>query len=129
MTNPTHITFENHCDTVYKPLVNVYMELSILQKRALEIRSKYSELEKARGAQWTRGDIVKGLVGDVGDLVKLTMAKDGLREVDNVDQKLAHELADCLWSILVIAEKYNIDIETSFLKTMDELEIRINTTN
>ena len=102
------------------------MELSILQKYAFEIRSKYSELEKARGAQWTRGDIVKGFVGD---LMKLIMAKDGLREVDNVDQKLAHELADCLWSILVIAEKYNIDIETSFLKTMEELEIRINTTS
>lgn len=53
------------------------------------------------------------------------MAKDGLRHIDNVDEKLAHELADCLWSVLVIADKYNVDIKEAFLKTMDELEGRI----
>ena len=67
-----------------------------------------------------------GFVGDVGDLVKLVMAKEGIREVENVDDKLKHELADCLWSILVIASNYGIDIEKSFMETMDELEKRIS---
>jgi len=53
------------------------------------------------------------------------MAKAGLREMENVDEKLKHELADCLWSVLVLAEKHNINIEESFLKTMDDLERRI----
>jgi len=64
-------------------------------------------------------------VGDVGDLQKIAMAKAGLREMENVDEKLKHELADCLWSVLVLAEKHNINIEESFLKTMDDLERRI----
>lgn len=64
-------------------------------------------------------------MGDVGDLQKIAMAKAGLREMENVDEKLKHELADCLWSVLVLAEKHNINIEESFLKTMDDLERRI----
>ena len=68
---------------------------------------------------------MEGFVGDVGDLMKLVMAKEGVREIPDVDQKLAHELSDCLWSVLVLANKYNVDLETSFLQTMDELEKRI----
>ena len=46
--------------------------------------------------------------------------------MDNVDSKLAHELSDCLWSVLVLASKYNINLETEFMKTMDELDSRID---
>ena len=45
--------------------------------------------------------------------------------MDDVDAKLAHELSDCLWSVLVLADKYGIDLATEFNKTMDELEARI----
>jgi NTP pyrophosphatase (non-canonical NTP hydrolase) len=69
---------------------------------------------------------MQGLVGDTGDLMKLIMAKEGIRDTDNVDKKIAHELADCLWCILVLAKKYDIDIEKSFLDTMFELEKKID---
>lgn len=99
------------------------MEFNQIIKRALEIRSKYAELERKKfGREWTREQIMEGFVGDVGDLIKLVMAKEGLREKENVDEKLAHELSDCLWCVLVLADKYGIDIEESFLKTMGELE-------
>ena len=67
-----------------------------------------------------------GFVGDVGDLSKIIMAKHGLRNMENIDRKLAHELSDCLWSVLVLANKYKIDIGAEFNKTMDELEGRIS---
>ena len=53
------------------------------------------------------------------------MAKHGLREMDDVDAKLAHELSDCLWSVLVLADKYGIDLQQEFLKTMETLDKRI----
>jgi NTP pyrophosphatase (non-canonical NTP hydrolase) len=53
-------------------------------------------------------------MGDVGDLAKLVQAKEGIREIANVDEKLAHELADCLWCVLVLANKYHIDLEGAF---------------
>lgn len=46
--------------------------------------------------------------------------------MDDVDAKLAHELSDCLWSVLVLASKYNIDLSTEFMKTMDELDKKID---
>lgn len=102
------------------------MEFNKIIERALDIRQRYTAFEKEKyGREWTRENLVQGFVGDVGDLVKLTMAKEGIREYDNVDEKLAHELADCLWSICVIADQYNVDLEKSFVKTMDYLEEKI----
>ncbi len=103
------------------------MNFQQLSKRAIEIRAKYSILEKKKyGKEWTREQIAEGFVGDVGDLIKLVMAKNGVRDIENIDEKLAHELSDCLWCILVLADKYNIDLEKKFIDTMNELEKRID---
>ena len=103
------------------------MEFKQIIQRALEVRSKYSELERKKyGKEWNNGQIAQGFVGDVGSLMKLVMAKEGIRDMEDVDKKLAHELADCLWSVLVLANKYGVDIEKSFLDTMNDLDKRID---
>ena len=97
-----------------------------LQKRAQEIRLKYDELNAKDGhTKWDGVDYAAGFVGDVGDLVKLVMAKDGKRHGDDIDAKLKHELEDCLWSLLVIANHYGIDLEDAFNTTMSELDERL----
>jgi NTP pyrophosphatase (non-canonical NTP hydrolase) len=104
------------------------MQFDDLLKRAVEIRSKYDVLNKTkRNVEWNEQQLMAGFVGDVGDLSKIIMAKHGLRAMDDVDDKLAHELSDCLWSVLVLASRYNIDLKSEFLKTMSELEARIDT--
>ena len=67
-----------------------------------------------------------GYMKDIGDLAKLVQAKEGIRPVENVDDALAHELSDCIWSAIVLADKYGVDLEKSFTKTMDELEGRLS---
>lgn len=100
-------------------------ELRDLVKRAQEIRAKYDELNERSGQKkWDASDYAEGLVGDVGDLMKLIMAKEGKRRGEDIDAKLKHELSDCLWSLLIIASEYDIDLEQSFFATMDELESR-----
>jgi len=69
---------------------------------------------------------MEGFVGDIGDLMKIVMAKEGIRSMEDVDQKLAHELSDCLWCILVLAARYGIDLEGEFAKTMDDLDSRLS---
>ncbi len=104
------------------------MNFEDIQKRAVEIRSKYDKLnQEKRGVTWDEQQLMAGFVGDVGDLSKIIMAKHGLRAMDEVDSKLAHELSDCLWSILVLANKYDIDLSKEFMKTMDELNQKIDT--
>lgn len=96
------------------------MDISEISKRALEIRSKYAELEmKKFGHEWSNKEIFKGFKKDVSDLESL-IADDQIRP-----SEFAHELSDCLWSILVMANKYEIDIEKSFLETMNDLEQKI----
>lgn len=103
------------------------MEFAELEKRALKIRAQYAEFEKSKyGAAWTNEEIALGFVGDVGDLVKLVMAVNGRREIPNAREKLEHELADCLWSVMVLAHAHEIDLERAFAKTMDELEQRLD---
>ena len=101
-------------------------DLKILQNRAIEIRKSYSELNSRDGrAEWKGKEFMMGFVGDVGDLTKLVMAKENLRGSEDLDAKLAHELSDCLWSILILADEYDVDLQNEFLKTMDEIEQRI----
>jgi NTP pyrophosphatase (non-canonical NTP hydrolase) len=58
--------------------------------------------------------------------MKLISAKNGYRNYENLDEKLAHELSDCLWSILVLADDLGVDLEKSFLETMNKIESRLN---
>lgn len=102
------------------------MNLQQLSQRALAISQKYDLLNAKRGVVWTERDFMAGFVGDVGDLSKLVMAKGGIRQIDDTDSKLAHELCDCLWSVLILADKYNVDLESEFVKTMDQLSERID---
>jgi NTP pyrophosphatase (non-canonical NTP hydrolase) len=102
------------------------MEFRELVQRAMQIREQYAELEKSRyGRSWTDEEIALGFMGDVGDLAKLILAREGVRAIPDAEAKLAHELADCLWSVIVLAEHYSIDLEKAFMGTMDEIEVHI----
>ena len=102
------------------------MEFKTLLERAASIRQGYAVLEQKRhGRSWTSAEVALGFVGDVGDLAKLVMVMGGMRSIPDAREKLAHELADCLWSILVLSHLYAIDLEQAFLQTMDQLERHI----
>jgi len=104
------------------------MNLARLTDRALQIRERFADLARATGGRpWTKEEVMQGFVGDVGDLMKLVMAKAGSRGVADLDRKLAHELADCLWSVLVLAKLYEVDLEKAFARTMHELDAQIAT--
>jgi NTP pyrophosphatase (non-canonical NTP hydrolase) len=102
------------------------VEFNALMQRALEIRQLYAGLErKTYGRAWSGEELALGFVGDVGDLAKLVLAESGVRHIPGAKGKLAHELADCLWSIVVLADTFDVDLEQAFLQTMDELEQHI----
>lgn len=102
------------------------MEFSQLTARAMQVRQRFAEHEQRGGGRaWTREQIMQGFVGDVGDLMKLVMARAGARHIAQADAKLAHELSDCLWSVLVLAQLYDVDLEKEFMATMDDIERRL----
>ncbi len=103
------------------------MEFQELSARAITISELYERIEKEMyGQPWTSEQIALGFVGDVGDLAKLVLAANDHRTIADHNSKLEHELADCLWSLLVLAKLHNIDLEKAFIKTMIDLEKRLS---
>ncbi|WP_406384964.1 nucleotide pyrophosphohydrolase [Streptomyces sp. NBC_01618] len=99
------------------------MDLNELQHRALHIHDLYDELNlRERGRTWTREEFMLGFVGDVGDLAKIVMAQEGARDMPGGRAALEHELADCLWSVLILAHRYDVDLNAAFLRTMDGID-------
>ena len=101
------------------------MEFKQLIERAKEIRKVNAELAKNEGSKaWGLAERTQGFVGDVGELAKLIMAKNGYRKYEHLDERLAHELADCLWSVIIIADEAGVNLEEAFVTTMNEIEMR-----
>ena len=99
------------------------MDFQQMQERARAIRAQYATVEASTyGRSWTTEEIMLGFLGDVGDLAKLVQGKAGVRPREDLDEALAHELSDCLWSVLTLADAYDVDLAGSFTATMDELE-------
>ena len=102
------------------------MDFRNLAQRAMHVRQQYADLEKKQhGRAWTNEEVALGFAGDVGDLMKLVQAKNGVRDIPDADSKLAHELADCLWSVIVLSELFGVDLESAFMRAMDDVEAAI----
>ena len=54
--------------------------------------------------------------------MKLVQTHEGVRAVENARPALEHGLVDVLWSLLVIAKRCDVDLESAFARTMDELD-------
>lgn len=103
------------------------MEFEKMIQIAMDIKSAYAKHNRDVGqSQWNGAAYLQGLMGDVGDLAKLVMAKENLRIADDTDDKLAHELSDCLWAIMAIASEFKIDLGQAFVENMNELKTRID---
>jgi NTP pyrophosphatase (non-canonical NTP hydrolase) len=99
------------------------MEFSEVISRALRIRSHYADYEeRLYGRSWTTEELFIGMIGDIGDLAKLVQAHEGVRAIDESESLLRRELADVLWSVIVLADRCGVDLEAAFKEDMDNLE-------
>jgi NTP pyrophosphatase (non-canonical NTP hydrolase) len=99
------------------------MEMQNLAQRARAVRRLYAAFEqRSYGRSWTAEELALGFVGDVGDLMKLVVAREGVRAIPDAEAKLRHELADCLWSLFVLADCHRVDLEQAFIETTPRFE-------
>jgi NTP pyrophosphatase (non-canonical NTP hydrolase) len=99
------------------------MELQKLIHRAMDLRNQYEKKEKQLyGSPSTEEEIAHGFLGDVNNLVKLVSASQRKGQIANSAEKLGPQLSHCLWSVIVLAKMHNVDLEQSFMETMDKLE-------
>lgn len=99
------------------------MEFQKLIHRAMDLRRQYEKKEtQLYGSPATAEDLVQGFVGDVKNLGKLITPEQDKREIMNRTEKMGSQLSHCLWSVIVLAKMHNVDLEQSFMETMDKLE-------
>jgi hypothetical protein len=104
------------------------MEFSEFQQRSREIRDRYASANEMAGRpQWGSAEYLQGCFADFGALSKLVMARNGFRELPDIDNRIAHELADCLWSVIILADELSVDIEAAFFETMNVLNATLDT--
>jgi MazG nucleotide pyrophosphohydrolase domain len=65
-------------------------------------------------------------VGTVADRLGEQVADLVAGEGDLFGRKIAHEFSDCLWSVLVLADRLGVDLEDSFSSSMAELDRRLS---
>ncbi len=96
--------------------------------RALNIRELYQQLEvRLHGRAWTPQEQMLGCVSDIGELGRLVMAAEGrwLHE-GNLPRELEDKLAECLWWILVLADRLDVDLTRAFTAKMNDLDVRLS---
>jgi len=80
-----------------------------------KIRESYHQLEvQHHGSKWTTEEDALAFLTDAGLVGRLTMAREGRWPTENeTDHELEHKLGECIWWVIVLAERMGIDVESA----------------
>lgn len=103
---------------------NNELNLNEIIKRSIKIRDNYHELEKQyHGSKWSVEEDALAFLTDAGLVGRLTMANEKRWPVSGDEvEELKHKLSECIWWIIVLAERMNIDISKSLDDFLSSLE-------
>jgi len=84
------------------------------------------KLDPERGKGWTPFVMVTDLLEEAGEVAAVVMGLEGLKPPDKSKTKdmLAKELSDLLYIIFVLAEHYGLELEETFLQTVNDYVLR-----
>jgi NTP pyrophosphatase (non-canonical NTP hydrolase) len=84
------------------------------------------KLDPERGKGWTPFVMVTDLLEEAGEVASAVKGLEGFKpsEKPKTKEMLATELSDLLYMIFVLAEHYGIELEESFLQTVNDYMLR-----
>ena len=84
------------------------------------------KLDPARGQGWTPFVMVTDLLEEAGEVASVVKGLEGFKPPEKPKTKdmLATELSDLLYIVFILAEHYGINLEESFLQTVNEYMLR-----
>ena len=100
------------------------MNFSEVVERSVEIRKFYHNLElQYHEKEWTVEEDALAFLTDAGLVGRLTMSQQG-RWPTNGETKseLEHKLGECIWWVIILAERMNIDISEALEKFLSKTE-------
>jgi NTP pyrophosphatase (non-canonical NTP hydrolase) len=83
-------------------------------------------LDPKRGKGWTPFVMVADLLEEAGEVAAVVKGLESFKPPDKPKTKemLATELSDLLYIIFVLAENYGVNLEESFLQTVNDYILR-----
>lgn len=106
----------------------IEIDFTAATERAMRVRRLYHQLEEQNHkTAWTTEEDMLAFVSDVGLLARLVMASEG-RWVHggNLHVEIRSKMAECLWWLLVLSDRLDIDITEEFTSFMDKLDTKLN---
>ena len=97
---------------------------SVAVQRSVQIRENYHRLESQHhGKEWSVEEDALAFLTDAGLVGRLTMAQQGRWPTDEEPvPELEHKLGECIWWLIVLAERMNIDIDQALEKFLSKTE-------
>jgi len=98
------------------------LTLSDAQKLSAKIFREINEkLDVIRGKGWNPFVIVTDILEEAGEVASIVKGLEGFKppEKPKTKEMLATELSDLLYGVFVLAEHYNLNLEESFVKTVE----------
>lgn len=88
------------------------INFSEIMERSAQIRKKYHKLEKQyHGNEWTVEEDALAFLTDAGLVGRLTMSQQGRwPHGGETSSELEHKLGECIWWLIVLAKRMDIDI-------------------
>ncbi|HBF36096.1 MAG TPA: MazG-like protein [Firmicutes bacterium] len=100
------------------------MNFSEAVERSVQIRKLYHHLERRfHGEEWTIEEDALAFLTDAGLVGRLTMSKQGRWLADGeTDSELEHKLGECIWWLIILAKRMDIDISEALEKFLSKTE-------
>lgn len=89
------------------------LNFSEVVERSVQIRKLYQQIEKRQyhEKEWTVEEDALAFLTDAGLVGRLTMSQQGRwPQGGEALSELEHKLGECIWWLIILAERMNIDI-------------------
>jgi NTP pyrophosphatase (non-canonical NTP hydrolase) len=103
------------------------LNLNDVISRAEAIRELYHKLELAHhGSEWTVEEDALAFLTDAGLVGRLIMSQQGRWPKENTEEELSHKLGECIWWLIIIANRTGLDINASLDSFLTKTEKLLN---
>lgn len=100
------------------------MDFKEIISKSQDIRELYHELErKHHDSEWTVEEDALAFLTDAGLVGRLTMSQQGRwPKGEQTVPELEHKLGECIWWLVILASRMDIDIEQAMEKFLVKTE-------
>lgn len=94
--------------------------------RSVQIRESYHRLERQlHEKEWSVEEDALAFLTDAGLVGRLTMSQQGRWPTDEEPApQLEHKLGECIWWLIILAERMDIDVSKALENFLSETERR-----